>query len=82
MCGDAKNFNQRRATQILQWVLFAKRPLKKYELESGIILDDRVMRITKDNQARGNVLSLCSPLLEVEDGPAGIVSFFHFTVIE
>ena len=63
-------------------MLVAQRPLKRYELESGIILDERVPQITPTSKARGDVLSLCSPILEVEDGPSGYVGFVHFTAKE
>lgn len=82
ICGDAKTPNQRMAVRILQWMIVAQRPLRRYELESGIILDERVSRITSTSKARGDVLRLCSPILDVEDGPGGYVSFVHFTAKE
>ena len=82
ICGNGRTPNQRTAIRILQWILVAKRPLKKFELMSGIILDYRTSVVTTDNKARGDPLSLCSPLLEVEDGHCGSVNFFHFTVME
>lgn len=82
ICGDAKSINQRRALRILQWVIVAQRPLKRYEIESAIVLDERITRITAAERPRGDVLSLCSPILEVEDGPDGKVGLFHFTAVE
>ena len=63
-------------------MLVAQRPLKRYELEGGIILDERVSQITTATRPRGDVLSLCHPILDAEDGPGGIVSFIHFTAQE
>lgn len=63
-------------------MLVAQRPLKRCELESGIILDERVSQITTATKPRGDVLSLCHPLLDAEDDPGGCVSFIHFTIQE
>lgn len=57
-------------------MLVAQRPLKRCELESGIVLDERVSR------PRGDVLSLCHPILDAEDDLGGSVSFIHFTAQE
>ena len=63
-------------------MLVAQRPLRQAELESGIILDDRVPQITPATRAQGNVLSLCFPLIEIDDDPGGYVHFCHFTALE
>ena len=63
-------------------MLVAQRPLKRAELESGIILDDQVHQMTMATRARGNVLSLCFPLIEVDEDPSGYVNFCHFTALE
>lgn len=63
-------------------MLVAKRPLKRCELESGIILHGPITQITTSNKPRGDVLSLCYPLLEAAEDPGGSVSFIHFTVLE
>ena len=63
-------------------MLVARRPLRQAELESGIILDDRVPEITPATRARGNVLSLCFPLIEIDEDPSGYVDFCHFTALE
>ena len=63
-------------------MLVARRPLKRSELESGIVLDDQVSQITVGDRARGDVLSLCNPILDVEDGLNGHVRFCHFTAQE
>ena len=82
ICGNSKAPNQRIAIRILQWMLVARRPLKRFEIESGIILDDRVSQITPATRPRGDVLSSCYPILDVDDSPCGYVSFCHFTALE
>ena len=82
ICGNSRDPNQRRSVRILQWMLVAQRPLKQAELESGIILDNQVHQITPTTRARGNVLSLCFPLIEVDEDPSGYVNFCHFTALE
>lgn len=61
---------------------FTKRPLKRSEMETGIVLGDKVSHMTTSNRVRGDVLSLCSPVIDVADGPDGRVSLFHFTAVE
>ncbi|KAM0794096.1 hypothetical protein BDR22DRAFT_815754 [Usnea florida] len=82
ICGSGKTPNQRIAIRILQWMVVTRRPLKRSELESGIILHEQVSRITTSNRPRGDVLSLCYPLLDVEDDPGSPVRFTHFTAQE
>ena len=82
ICGWGKTPNQRIAIRILQWMVVARRPLKRSELESGIILHGQVSRITTSNRPRGDVLSLCYPILDVEDDPGSPVQFTHFTAQE
>ena len=62
--------------------MVARRPLKRHEIESGIVLDDRMSQVTPAARPRGDVLSCCYPILDVEDGPCGYVSFCHFTALE
>ncbi len=63
-------------------MLVAQRPLKRFELEGGIVLDERVSQITTATRPRGDVFSLCHPILDAEDEPGGTVSFIHFTAQE
>lgn len=63
-------------------MLVARRPLKRCELESGIVLDERVSQITAATRPRGDVLSLCHPILDTDDDIGGTVSFIHFTARE
>ena len=63
-------------------MLLAQRPLKRSELESGIVLDQRVLQITAAARPQGDVLSLCHPILDADDDPGGTVSFVHFTARE
>lgn len=82
LCGNGQTPNQRIAIRIFQWMIVARRPLKRSELESGIILYGQVSRITTSNRPRGDVLSLCYPILDVEDDPGSPVRFTHFTAQE
>lgn len=63
-------------------MLVARRPLKRCELESGIVLHGRVSQITTSTRPRGDVLSLCYPILEADDNPTALVNFVHFTARE
>ena len=63
-------------------MIVAQRPLRQAELESGIILDNQVPQISPATRARGNVLSLCFPLIEIDEDPSGYVNFCHFTALE
>ena len=63
-------------------MLVARRPLRRCELESGITLHGHVSQITTSTKPRGDVLSLCYPILEAAEDPRGIVNFIHFTVLE
>ena len=63
-------------------MMAARRPLRKYELESGITLHGQVSQTTVSNRPRGDVISLCYPILEAEEDPGSFVNFIHFTVLE
>ena len=82
LCGDGETINQRITIRILQWMLVARRPLRRCELESGVSLHGQVSQITASNKPRGDVLSLCHPMLEAAEDPGGFVNFIHFTVLE
>ena len=82
MCGDGSTPNQRIAIRILQWLLVAQRPLRRNELESGIVLHRRMQQASATSRARGDVLSLCNPVLDVGEDSTASVKFFHFTVEE
>lgn len=45
-------------------------------------MDERVPYLTRETRVRGDALNLCNPILDIEDGPGGYVSFSHFTAIE
>ena len=63
-------------------MIVAQRPLRRSELEYGIVLDEYTPLVTNASRLRGDVLSLCTPVLDIEDGPEGLVSFTHFTAYE
>ena len=82
ICGKAQAPNQFRAVRILQWISVGRRPLRKLELVSGIILDNQVSRITTATRPKGDVLSLCYPILETCGIADEFVNFIHFTAHE
>lgn len=82
MCGDGRELYQRKTIKILQWMLVARRPLKRFEIESGISFDEKNPQINEKNRIRGNVLGLCSPILDVTEDPGATVKFVHFTAKE
>lgn len=53
---------------------------KKIRIEHGIIIDERTSRLALAPKAHGDVLSLCYPLIEVDD--RGYVGFCHSTAHE
>ena len=61
-------------------MVVARRPLKKYELECAVMLEENTDDSTR--QARGSILAICNPLLDVDDEPTGMVKFCHFTALE
>ena len=40
------------------------------------------MRDTFIQEPSGDILGICDPLLDVDDGPTGLVKFCHFTALE
>lgn len=63
-------------------MMVAERPIKRNELEIGIVLDQRTPEITTASKIRGDVFTLCNPIVDVEDGPTEYVSFCHSTALE
>lgn len=63
-------------------MMVAERPIKRNELEVGIVLDQRTPKVTTASKIRGDVFTLCNPIVDVEDGPTGYVSFCHSTALE
>ncbi|KAL8857778.1 MAG: hypothetical protein Q9178_005678 [Gyalolechia marmorata] len=80
ICGSGKSPNQRRAVKIIHWVVAARRPLRRYEIECAMTLEE--MRDTFIQEPSGDILGICDPLLDVDDGPTGLVKFCHFTALE
>ena len=66
--------------QILQWVAFARRPLKSYEIQFGAGLGQRTSTIDDNTKLSEATLELCQPL--IERGPRNTIIFTHFTVKE
>ena len=71
-----------RLLRILSWMTFAKRPLKGYELQYGIILHSENTCTITDHETKpiNSVLDICKPL--AEDGVNQTVTFIHSSVKE
>ena len=67
---------------MLQWMLVARRPLRKSELECAIALDKNHTRLSEVTRPRGDALGLCYPILEIEGNDGTFVNFIHFTAYE
>jgi hypothetical protein len=73
-----QNFD--KAIRILEWITFARRVPKKFEVQDAIALSAENAVINENTKLPQSVLHLCKPL--IEDGPEGTVVFVHFTVHE
>jgi len=71
-----------RVLRILAWMTFAKRPLKEYELQYGIILHSENICTIIDHKTKpiSSVVDICKPL--AEDGVNQTVTFIHSSVKE
>jgi hypothetical protein len=69
-----------KARRILEWMMLAKRPLKKFELLDGITLHRGNTQLNEKTRLWEQVIDLCKPF--VEDGANETIMFIHFTVRE
>ncbi|KAF2108444.1 hypothetical protein BDV96DRAFT_636736 [Lophiotrema nucula] len=72
--------NRDKALQILQWVAFARRPVRSCEILNAIAFTTDRSTINQDTMLSKAVLKLCSPL--IEQHADGVIQFVHFTVRE
>jgi hypothetical protein len=72
--------DREKATRILEWIAFAKRPLKRAELLDAVSLHRGNSQLNEETRLWEQVIELCKPL--VEDGPNETIVFIHFTVPE
>ncbi|KAF2812552.1 uncharacterized protein BDZ99DRAFT_413355, partial [Mytilinidion resinicola] len=72
--------NYDKAVRILEWITFAKRAPKKFEVQDAVALTANNNILSEDTKLPETVLHLCRPL--VEDGPDNTIVFVHFTVYE
>ena len=63
-------------------MISARRPVKRSELESGIVLDKNTTQINDETRIHRDALGLCSPLLDLHATAIGNVPFTHFTARE
>jgi len=73
-----QNFD--KAIRILEWITFARRAPKRFEVQDAIALSAENAVINENTKLPQSVLHLCKPL--IEDGPEGTLVFVHFTVHE
>ncbi|KAF2493309.1 hypothetical protein BU16DRAFT_563472 [Lophium mytilinum] len=72
--------NYDKAVRILEWITFAKRAPKKYEVQDAVALTASNTILSEKTKLPETVLQLCRPL--IEDGPDNTIVFVHFTVHE
>ncbi|KAL9612222.1 MAG: hypothetical protein Q9167_003171 [Letrouitia subvulpina] len=82
VCGNGRSHHQQKAVRILQWLIAAKRPMRRAEIESAIVLDGNITEITGETKLKGDPLELCAPLLEADEGGSELVGLVHFTAAE
>jgi hypothetical protein len=75
---DQLNAQSKIAIRILQWIACVERPLKKYEVQDGVVLHEDNTVIDDSTKVSKHVFDLCKPLLE--DGPAETIRFIHSSV--
>ena len=69
--------NMNKATRILEWIAFARRPLRTHELLDGITLHAGNQVLDETSRQQAGVLELCKPI--IEDGPGRTIQFVHFS---
>lgn len=73
--------NQRdKALKILEWLVFAFRPLKYYEVTDGIVFKTGTDVIDETTKLRRGILDVCRPL--IEERRDNIVDLVHFSAKE
>jgi len=65
---------------MLRWISFAKRPLKKCELLSGMALTSETPVLDEKTVLVDRAVEICKPLIEVL--PDGSIGLIHFSVKE
>jgi hypothetical protein len=69
-----------RARHILGWLAFACRPLKVWEVCSGIVFHNEDGNLDDESKLGKGILDICKPLIEERDGE--IVTLVHFSARE
>ncbi|KAF2458815.1 hypothetical protein BDY21DRAFT_212358 [Lineolata rhizophorae] len=77
---DRKAEDRDITVRILEWVAFAKRPMRKHEIITGISLRPGIHKLTNETRLWDSAMDLAKPF--IEEGATGFVSFVHFTVQE
>jgi hypothetical protein len=71
---------QDKALKILEWLVFAFRPLKYYEVTDGIVFKIGSDVIDESTKLRKGILDVCRPL--IEERTDNIVDLVHFSAKE
>lgn len=69
-----------KVLRVFSWLSFAKRSMKRHELEWASVLHIGNTVLSSETRPFGNAIDFCKPL--VEEGPNGSVSFIHSSVQE
>ncbi|CAI6332928.1 unnamed protein product [Periconia digitata] len=72
--------NAEKALRILQWIVFAKRPLRFFEILNALAFTRESGTMTQENLLSTVILQLCKPLIEQKHD--GVVKLAHFSVRE
>ncbi|KAF2001862.1 hypothetical protein P154DRAFT_618946 [Amniculicola lignicola CBS 123094] len=72
--------SQERARHILQWMTCMRRPLRKDEVQCGIVYSEGRSSLNTQTKLPETVLGLCKPLIQILSD--GTVAFVHFTIQE
>lgn len=67
------------ARQALEWIGCANYPLSEEELRQALVIMPGQKEFLKGRKSFGDILKLCGPIIEIENG---VFQFVHFTAKE
>ncbi|KAL9065694.1 MAG: hypothetical protein Q9157_007389 [Trypethelium eluteriae] len=80
ICDERNPRNKERASRILRWICYSKRPLTKFELLPASALHSDGTILDASSLPNARLLEICKPL--IEERSDGSVTFVHFSVQE
>lgn len=80
ICNPCETQKYQKATRILKWICYSRRPLNKFELVYALALTPDKLVLDDDEVPITEILELCKPL--IEERYDGSVTFVHFSVQE